>query len=193
MLLSTAYLPPVSFFSKIAATDVFLLEKHEHFVKQTCRNRCYIYGANGIQTLSIPLINTHEKIAVSEKRIAYGDSWQKLHWRSICSAYGNAPFFIYYKDELAPFYEQKFDLLFDYNTALLNTLLSMLGLSKEIRFTVEYEKNVKDDFRDLDQAVPPLKKYHQVFSDKNGFIPNLSIIDLLFNTGPEAKDFLIGV
>lgn len=192
MLLSTAYLPPLSYFAKIAAIQSVSIEKHEHFIKQTCRNRCYIYGANGKLPLTIPLINTHQKTPVAEKRIAYRENWQKLHWKSICSAYGNAPFFIYYKDEFAPFYEEKFEFLLNYNTALLKVALRLLKLKRELNFTSVYEINARDDFRNLSASKDAVHKpYHQVFSGKHGFIPDLGIIDLLFNTGPEAQSFLL--
>jgi len=194
MLLSTAYLPPVHYFQKIVSAEKVFIEKHEHFVKQTFRNRCRILGANGVQVLSIPLVNTHEKSFITEKKIAYGQNWQRQHWRSIESAYRNSPFFIYYADELKMFYENKFEFLFEYNTELLKTLLMLLKLKKEIHFTENFEKEAKDDLRDMSSYTEPadlnLKPYTQVFSDKHGFQSNLSIIDLLFNKGPESKDLL---
>ncbi len=194
MLLSTAYLPPIAYFQKIQAADTFSIEKHEHFVKQTYRNRCRIYGTNGVQDLSIPLVNTHEKILISEKQIAYKENWQHQHWRSIESAYRNSPYFIYYADELQPFYETKHEFLFEYNTELLKTLLRLLKMKNEIRFTEEFEKEVTNDHRNSispkESSSSGSKPYTQVFSDKHGFQANLSIIDLLFNKGPEATEFL---
>lgn len=194
MLLSTAYLPPVYYFQKIASSEKVFIEKHEHFVKQTYRNRCHILGANGVQALSIPLVNTHEKTLITEKKIAYEQNWQRQHWRSIESAYRNSPFFIYYADELKVFYENKFEFLFEYNTHLLETILMLLKLNKDIHFTENFEKEAKDDLRDIsldkEQDALNLKPYTQVFSDKHGFQSNLSIIDLLFNKGPETKEFI---
>jgi len=194
MLFSTAYLPPISCFQKIILAQNVCIEKHEHFVKQTYRNRCHIFGANGVQVLSIPLTNTHEKTLIGEKKIAYVQNWQQQHWRSIESAYRNSPFFIYYADELKTFYESKFEFLFEYNTELLKTLLMLLKIKKEIHFTENFEKEAKDDLRDIFSAKDPadsnFKPYTQVFSDKHGFQPNLSIIDLLFNKGPEAAEYL---
>ncbi|HWY37386.1 MAG TPA: WbqC family protein [Bacteroidia bacterium] len=195
MLLSTAYLPPVEYFQKIISSKTVFIEKHEHFVKQTYRNRCHIYGANGIQALSIPLVNGHEKTIISEKKIAYAENWQQQHWRSIESAYRNSPYFIYYEDELRFFYKEKFDLLLEYNTEILKVLLKLLKLNVEIDFTETFERKSGNDFR---EAISPKNKielaefnpYSQVFSEKYGFKPNLSIIDLIFNKGPDTKEFL---
>lgn len=194
MILSTAYLPPISYFKKIIASKSVVLEKHEHFVKQTYRNRCVIYGANGVQILSIPLVNTHEKTVIAEKHIAYKQNWQQQHWRSIESAYRNSPYFIYYADELKPFYEDRYELLFEYNTALLKVILKLLRINCEIQFTNEYEKDPVDDHRSMDpgpiSSVKNFKEYTQVFSDKHGFKPDLSIIDLVFNLGPDSVSYL---
>lgn len=216
MLLSTAYLPPVEYFQKIVSSGSFFIESHEYFVKQTYRNRCTILGANGVQTLSIPLINEHEKTLIIEKKISYKEKWQHQHWRSITSAYANSPYFIYYSDELKIFYERKYDFLFEYNTELLKMILKLLKVKVEIKFTdtfldsrhpelvsgsdVEMLKQVQHDVSggDFRNTISPknkreianFKPYTQVFSDKHGFKPNLSIIDLLFNVGPEAREFL---
>jgi hypothetical protein len=216
MLLSTAYLAPVEYFQKIALSKTISIEKHEHFVKQTYRNRCIISGPNGIQTLSIPLINGHEKTPISEKKISYTESWQKQHWRSINTAYANSPYFIYYSDELKVFYENEFEFLFEYNTELLKTLLKMLKIKTEIYFTEEFTsfarhpelvsashdgtlKQVQDDVNDSDlrnsispkvKSLSEFKPYSQVFSGKYPFTPNLSIIDLLFNKGPDSIEIL---
>jgi len=195
MILSSAYLPPIEYFQKIISAESVIIEKHEHFVKQTYRNRCCILGSNGIQSLSVPLLNTHEKTLISEKKISYAQNWQRLHWRSISSAYANSPYFIYYSDELQPFYEKKFEFLFEYNTELLNVLLKLLKIKTEIKFTEAFSGETSNDFRN---TISPknktgkqnFKPYTQVFSDKHPFTPNLSLIDLLFNMGPDAKEFI---
>jgi hypothetical protein len=196
MLLSIAYLPPVEYFQKIVSAKHFILEKHEYFIKQTYRNRCTLLGPNGLQDLSIPLVNTHDKILIGEKRISYVQNWQQQHWRSINTAYANSPYFIYYTDELKVFYENKFEFLFEYNTELLKVVLKILKIKTEINFTNEFEKEVPDDFRDVispknEIDVSDFKPYSQVFSEKFSFQPNLSIIDLLFNKGPESVEYLI--
>ena len=195
MILSTAYLPPIEYFQKINTSTTCVIEKHEHFIKQTYRNRCHILGPNGLQVLSIPLVNTHDKISISDKRISYTDDWQKQHWRSIRSAYANSPYFIYYEDELKVFYENEFEFLFEYNTQLLELLLKLLKMKTEIKFSNVFEKEIQDDLRNNISPKNEIigdtfKTYTQVFSDKHGFTPNLSIIDLLFNKGPESKEFL---
>lgn len=196
MLLSTAYFPPVEYFQKIVSTDKIFIEKHEHFVKQTYRNRCHIYGANGVLTLSVPLVNPHEKTLISEKKIAYTEKWQHQHWRSIESSYRNSPYFIYYEDTLKVFYENRFQFLFEYNTEILKTLLRLLKIKTEIYFSERFEKENANDFRNsispkFEIEEKKFKPYTQVFSDKHGFKPNLSILDLLFNKGPQAVEFLI--
>lgn len=194
MLLSTAYLPPVLYFRKIAKSPGIFLEKQEHFVKQTYRNRCYILGANGVLALIIPLVNTHEKTPISEIRIAYNQNWQQQHWKSIESAYRNSPYFIYYADELREFYAGKPPYLLEYNTSLLKVLLRLLKIETEILFTEEYLKEASDDHRydispkNLRAGIFPV--YTQVFGEKLGFQSNLSIIDLLFNLGPDSKSYL---
>ena len=208
MILSTAYLPPIEYFQKIVSVQSITIEKHEHFIKQTYRNRCHILGANGLQVLSIPLVNTHEKTLICDKRISYTQDWQKLHWRSIASAYANSPYFIYYCDELKVFYENKFEFLFDYNTELLKVILKLLKIQTGLKFTDTYQdirelemlKQVQHDgeCRDFRNTISPkneiapasLKPYSQVFSDKHVFMPNLSIIDLLFNMGPDSVECL---
>jgi hypothetical protein len=195
MLLSTAYLPPISYFKKIASGAIVFIEKHEHFIKQTYRNRCLIYGANGVHSLRVPLVNTHEKTLKTEKRIAYKEKWQNQHWRSIESANRGSPYFIYYEDALRKYYETKFEFLFEYNTQILLTLCKLLKPECRIEFTGSYVTNSSDDHRNTinpksavnDQDFPP---YTQVFSDKHGFKPDLSIIDLLFDLGPQAKEYL---
>jgi len=195
MLLSTAYLPPIGYFQKIVSAENIFIERHEHFVKQTYRNRCHIYGANGVQALSIPLVNTHEKTIITKKKIAYVENWQQQHWRSIESAYRNSPYFIYYADEIKPFYENRFEFLFEYNTEILKTLLKILKVKTEIDFTEDFVKDAQDDLRytidpKISDDAAGFKPYTQVFGQKHGFKANLSVIDLLFNKGPDAIEFI---
>lgn len=194
MVFSTAYFPPISYFQKIVSSDVITLEKHEHFVKQTWRNRCHILGANGVQVLSVPLVNTHEKTLITEKRIAYIEKWQNQHWRSIESAYRNSPYFIYYEDELKVFFENEFEFLFEYNTDIFKLLLKLLKIELKLQFTSAFEREVEQDLRN---SILPKgttnsnqKPYTQVFSDKHGFLADLSILDLLFNKGPDSVEYL---
>lgn len=183
MIFSTAYLPPVSYFAKMISADEIMIEGHEHFVKQTYRNRCDVLSANGILTLSIPLIHGGNKELTKDKRIAYAENWQKRHWRGVTSAYRNSPYFIYYEDELRFFYENKFERLLDYNTALLTFLLKKFKSGREIIITQAYENETI-----FFKANEELKPYQQLFTQN--FVPDLSIIDLLFNCGPDSIRFL---
>lgn len=189
VLLSTAYLPNISYLSQVLKHDIVVIEKHEHFVKQTYRNRCEIVTSNGKLSLSIPLVKQADKELISDKKISYAEDWQKQHWRAITSAYKNSPYFEFLEDEFKPFYENKYELLFDYNTQLLQTILHILRVKKQIEFTLQFDVSPFDlnDFRALSDLNNPhnlnTKPYYQVFADKQGFTPNLSCLDALFNVG----------
>lgn len=194
------YLPPVSYFSALKKHDFsVLLEKEEHFPKQTFRNRTKIYSPNGALDLFLPVIKGskyHTKM--KDVRISYDFKWQRLHWLSMESCYRNSPYFEFYEDDLVKFYEQKFEFLFDYNQELLSWIFKQLKQSPTFDFTTEYiaevpaelDYRVKNKFRLLDNEVGESKQYHQVFADKYGFMPNMSIVDLLFNQGPQAKNYI---
>jgi hypothetical protein len=193
VLLSTAYLPNLHYLSQVLNSDTIVLEKHENFIKQSYRNRCEIMGSNGKLSLSIPLIRQADKELISEKKISYAEDWQKQHWRTITSAYKNSPYFEFFEDELKPFYEKKFEFLFDYNTGLLQTILHILRVKKQMGFTGKYEVNPQSitDLRSLSDIIVTEYKtepYYQVFADKHGFIPNLSCLDALFNVGLRTID-----
>jgi hypothetical protein len=192
-LLSTAYLPPVSYISQCLLVDEIVLEQHEHYVKQTYRNRANIYGANGILQLIIPV--QHDNLAatpIKDVKISYDSPWQQTHWRSITSAYRNSPYFEFYEDDFAPFYEQKYETLFEFNTELLKKIFLLLKAKVELEFTAGYEKTPAS-IADLRNSFSPDKRnenhkpYRQVFSEKTGFISDLSIIDKMFNERSEIK------
>jgi len=193
VLLSTAYFPPVSYVSGIISASAFVLEKHENFIKQTYRNRCVILGANGPVHLVIPVEKGRSgKKPVRDIRIFNSLNWQRNHWRTIFSAYNSSPFFEFYKDDIQPCYEKKYTFLFDFNNTLLKTILEILEIPGEISYTETYCKKPVG-IRDLRSAVTPSNQpegtfvpYTQVFSSKFGFIPNLSILDLIFNKGTES-------
>jgi len=193
------YLPPVAYFSSLKLHETgYLIEKEEHFVKQTYRNRAIVHSPNGPLDLIVPVVKgakVHTKMR--DVKISYDFDWQRLHWKSLESCYRNSAYFEYYEDEFHRFYEQKFDYLLDYNVAQLQWLLKQLKKDTEIRFTTEYVKDLDPD-KDYRMKFHfkkgllenQFKPYFQVFDDRNGFLPNLSMVDLLFNQGPQAKLYL---
>jgi len=195
-LLSLAYLPPVAWFQKINEIDCVYIEKQEHYVKQSYRNRCHVLGTNGVLSLSIPVVAIHDKQPISDVKISYDEKWQQQHWRSIESAYRNTPYFIYYVDTLKPFYQKKYEFLFDYNIELIQWLMKNFKLSTEIKYTETYDALTSpNDYRnsihpkkEIEEA--SFKTYLQLFNEKYPFKANLSAIDLLFNAGPNSIDYL---
>lgn len=194
ILLSTAYLPNLAYLSHVLQADKIVLEQCENFVKQTYRNRCEILSSTGKLSLSIPLIKQADKEIILGKRISYAENWQLQHWRSITSAYKNSPYFEYFEDEFKPFYTEQFEFLFDYNFQLLQKVLHILRIKKNIEFTGSFEVNpTVKDCRKLSDKHPQgtiIKPYYQVFSDKLGFTPNLSCLDILFNEGLQSIELL---
>lgn len=200
-ILSTAYLAPIQYYSKLKNYQHIIIEHHEHFTKQTYRSRCDIYSPNGILTLSVPLVKRNQRQAVKDIKIAYDYDWQKLHWRSLESCYRRSPFFEYYEDDFRPFYsDKKFDFLIDLNEALQHNIITLLKLKPDHNFSTEYHKTYPDadDFRELispkeklsaDTSFSPTR-YMQVFETRHGFIPNLSIVDVLFNQGSKASEHI---
>ncbi len=198
ILLSTAYLAPVEYYAQILKADKIIIELYENYIKQTYRNRCCIYNANGKLNLSIPVKKTLNKhTLIKDIKISYDSDWQKNHWKSIESAYNSSPYFLFYKDNLLPFYLKKNDFLIDFNQNLLKTILNLINIKTKINYTDEYyspkaNKNITDlrNKRNKHNNIFKTTHYIQVFEDKHGFIPNLSTIDLLFNQGPNTYDFL---
>lgn len=201
VLLSTAYFAPVQYYSKFLKYDEIYIEQFEHFNKQTYRNRCVILGGNGPIQLVVPVVKGRgRKILIKDLKISYDIEWQRNHWRTIFSAYNSSPFFEYYKDDIQPFFESKFDFLFDFNFKIYETVCELLEIQNNTFLTTDFEK-VPDDTLNLRETISPkispevdlefqLQKYTQVFSDKLGFIEGLSILDLLFNEGPNSYTVL---
>lgn len=199
ILLPALYLPPISYFHTVLQQDADIwIEQHEHFPKQTYRARTKIATANGILDMIIPIMHGRkEHVPMKEMRINYDHDWQRLHWLSLQTAYRSSAYFEYYEDDFAPFYEQKTEFLLDYTVAQLELLLKLLKIKKEITFTESYTTDIApdEDYRKIISPKAPSilqnqKRYYQVFEDKNGFHEDLSIVDLLFNQGPQAKSFL---
>ena len=183
---ATAYLGPVSYYAQLFAAEEARIEQWEHYVKQSYRNRCVIATAQGPLPLTIPTeSNGGEKCLMRDVRISDHGNWRHLHWRALQSAYGNSPFFEFYEDDFRPFYQPDWEFLTDYNRDLLKLLLRLLDIEPKVRET--------DSFRavpSLEFHHPSSRPYYQVFSARHGFIPNLSIVDLLFNMGPESVLYL---
>jgi len=200
-ILPIAYLAPIQYYSKLNSYNTTIIEHHEHYIKQTYRSRCNIYSPNGLQTLSVPLIKRNHRQTVKEIKISYDYDWQKLHWRSLESAYRRSPFFEYYEDDFLPFYlNKKFEYLIDWNEELQQLMLTLLKIKTNYNFTENYKATYEnaDDYRTILSPKEPIandehytiKPYHQVFQTKLGFIENLSIVDVLFNEGSRAKEFI---
>lgn len=198
-ILPLFYLPPVGYFSLLQKLgEDFLIEKHEHLAKQTYRNRASIYSPNGKLDITVPVVKgakTHTKM--KDVRISYDFNWQRLHWLSLESCYRSSAYFEFYEDELSHFYTNKFEFLFDYNLELLEWLNKKLKLNKSFGVTSEYFNDIgpEMDFRSAmnpkkQEGIVNNKSYYQVFEDKHQFLPNLSIVDLLFNQGPQARLYL---
>ena len=197
-ILYLPYLPNIIWLQNFLQHDSILIEQHENFVKSSNRNRSEIAGANGKQLLTIPIVggrDHHQSYQLV--RIASVTNWQKIHWQSIVSAYGSAPYFEFYAHAFQPFYEQKCELLFDFNLRLLGIVLSVLKIQKPYTGTTAYKKLHTDvqDFRAIKNDLPTIStpRYYQVFEDRNGYFSNLSALDLIFNLGPQAKDYLQGL
>jgi hypothetical protein len=194
------YLPPVEYFVQLNTykPDI-LIEREEHFPKQTYRNRANIYSPEGALTLTVPVVKgakTHTKI--KDVKISYDFEWQRLHWLSLSACYRGSAYFEYYEDEFVAFYNKQKQpaYLFDYNEELLHLLLKFLKIKSGLKHTDEYfaDYGVVPDFR---ASIHPKKEtelqqkpYFQVFEERQGFLQNLSIVDLLFNQGPQSINYL---
>ncbi|WP_286965913.1 WbqC family protein [Flavobacterium sp. UBA4854] len=195
-LILPTYFPSISHFAVIAQSDNITFEMEDNFQKQTNRNRTYIYSPNGIQLLNIPVKHskaTHQK--TKDILIENEFDWQKQHFKSLEAAYRSSPFFEYFEDDIAPIFEKKHQFLMDLNFEVLDVVTKCLRMKLEFGKTAEYFHEVNDfnDFRYLANGkkdANSFEKYTQVFDDKHGFINNLSVLDLLFNEGKFAMDYL---
>ena len=195
-LLHPTYFPSISHFVAMAQCDLVTFEMDDNFQKQTNRNRMYIYSPNGIQMLNIPIKHTKEiRQKIKDVQLETAFDWQKQHFKSLEAAYRTSPFFEYFEDELLPIFQKKHTFLLDLNLQTMELVSKCLGMNFTPEKTTEYfhELNDKTDYRNLingKKDTTKLESYTQVFGDKHGFINNLSILDLLFNEGRYAKDYL---
>lgn len=200
VLLPTAYLPPISWMALAFDNDEIIIEAHETYPKQTFRNRCRIAASNGKLDLTVPVIRlngNHSKTI--DIQIDNSILWQLVHWRSIVTAYNKTPYFIFYRDWLEPVYQRKFDSLIVLNLELLKVIFKIIGIKPDVKFSAAYEFEPQTmDFRDSfhpkkkqdTQIQWVLPRYIQAFESRNGFLPDMSILDLLFNLGPDAGIYL---
>ena len=216
VLLTTAYFPPIEYLAAIAnecrfnpgmtevEPAVVYIEACEHYVKQSWRNRCRFYAADGAQTLNFPVCHEDFGKPISQMRIDWKTDWLTRHERAIISAYRTSPYFEFYQDELFAILDSRPELMLDFNTQILKFFLRKTGIPADIRFTSEWEAVTIEGHKvtDLREAIHPKRPntilkdlglerpYWQVFSPKHGFIPGLSIMDLLFNEGPDSICYL---
>ncbi|MCE5345653.1 MAG: WbqC family protein [Bacteroidales bacterium] len=197
LLVSTAYLPPVEYFSLISKADEVLVEKEENYLKQTYRNRCYILSAHGPQLLSVPVyLGSIHKTRLKDIRIDYSKRWQQVHLRAIIASYGLSPYFEFYYENIEKIISKNPEFLLDLNMELTASVLKMLKIEKTISYTTDFEHpgDRENDFRykitPKKESSYVAKEYIQVFDTGKGFIPDLSILDLIFNLGPEAVDYI---
>ncbi len=202
-VIELSYLPNVQYFSKFLLYKSVFVEQHENYLKSSYRNRCYIAGPNGQHRLSIPLKKgKNERQKIQEVEIAFNEPWPHQHWQAIQSAYGNAPFFEFYADYFQPIYKQPPPLLFAFNQKLFNTLLKLIPVPAKIDYTDSYREDLPAGIDNWRHEILPKKlgaendaffkphPYPQVFQEKHGFLANLSILDLLFCTGPQTIEYL---
>ena len=195
-LFTTAYFPSISYMARFLKEDAPVVEIWETYHKQTYRNRCRVMTANGAENLSVPVVKVNGNHTMTkDMAISPIEPWQHIHSRCLESAYKASPYFDHYYDHIKPIFENHFEHLIDLNDAALKTVLKMLKVNKEIVHTTDYVREAENDLR---EAFNPKKQadaclfptYYQVFSEKFPFAPDLSVLDLIFNEGPEAMNYL---
>ena len=201
VILSSTYFGPVQWYQKLCRHGHVAIERYDHFMKQTDRNRCVIAAANGPQALTVPVEKGEtQPLLMKDVRISDHGNWRHLHWQALQSAYGESPFFEFYADDLRPFFEKRWTWLFDFNLDITQTMCELLDIQPTIELTSEFvpaagnlgQPSLKD-FRAAIHPKHPLpdsefepRRYYQVYESRHGFQPNLSILDLLFNMGNES-------
>lgn len=196
ILVSTAYLPPVEYFSLISHAEEIFIEREENYLKQSYRNRCYILSVHGPQLLTVPVyLGSQHKTPVKDIRIDYSKRWQQVHLGAIIASYGSSPYFQFYFEKIEKIISGRNDFLFDLNLELIESVIKMLRIDSKIRYTTDFTRagESENDFR---YKISPKrgshylsKEYRHVFEPEGRFINMLSIIDLIFNMGPEAVEY----
>ncbi len=197
VILPIVYLGNIEYYSLLKNSEEVFFDLHGHYLKQNFRNRTEIYGANGKLNLIIPVEKHKNHTALQDIKISYDHFWQKQHWRSIASAYRSSPYFEFYEEELETVFMKHYTYLVEFNLALQNKILDLLSMSPIVSFSKEHHKEI-EGFTDYRGYFTPKNKslevpkelYNQVFEEKYGFLPNLFILDLLFNEGPNTVSFL---
>ena len=215
VLLSTTYFGPVQWYQKLYRAEHVLIEQWEHFEKQSYRNRCLIATTQGIQALTVPVERGNAQSSklkaqssmlkaqtIKDIRISDHGNWRHLHWNALQSAYGESPFFDYYQDDIRPFFEERWTYLIEFNEAIRAKMCELLDIQPRVSYTESWreECGVRSEINDFRSSIHPKhpgadetfepRPYYQVYRQKHGFLPNLSILDLLFNMGPEAIFYL---
>ena len=198
VLLSTTYFGPVQWYQKLYRADEVLIEGWESFLKQTYRNRCVIATTQGVQALTVPVEKLSTISYIKDLKISNHGHWRHLHWNALQSAYGESPFFEYYQDDIRPFFEKHWIFLLDFNEEIRMKMCELLDIQPKVSFTKSWkESSTMKDYRSAISPKHPQpdpdfqpKPYYQVYQQKHGFLPNLSILDLLFNMGPESIFYL---
>jgi hypothetical protein len=189
----TSFAAPIGYYKAFLQSDINILEMHEHYIKQSIRNRCEIATSNGILILTVPLSERRNNMPVSEVRICYKSDWQRQHLKTLATAYKSSPFFEFYIDELEALYKLQPESLLEWNQIIHQQLLKWLRINKPFERTLAYQKvyeNMQDYRNTAWKNLPTTTTYHQVFENKLGFVGNLSIFDLLFNCGNESQSIL---
>jgi hypothetical protein len=202
VVLGSAYWPNIQYLFYLLNASEVQIDLHEHYQKQSYRNRTKILSANGELSLTVPVKKWKEGATVKSIEISYAEDWRKQHWRSITSAYKNSPYFDFLEEELHTFYNTEYKYLHDLNALQLKWIMKAFRLKKEIHYPKAYvEISSELDLRDeihpkketSNKKLKELleKPYYQTFSDKLGFVPNLSVLDLIFNEGVKGYQYLV--
>ena len=194
VLLSTTYFGPIQWYQKLYRAEHVEIEQWESFQKQTYRNRCLIATANGVQALTVPVEHGDSPL-IKDIRLSDHGNWRHLHWNALQSAYGESPFFEYYQDDIRPFFERHWTFLLDFNEEIRQKMCELIDIQPNVSYTEGFipEESPLTSYRTAISPKHPQddpdflpKRYYQVYEQKHGFLPNLSILDLLFNMGPQS-------